>query len=87
MVGKGLLIQECPSKQIAKGTDDSDVIDLPYPQEDDDVEDSDDENLKYTHETEISDRMILNGHEDGRNTKIERFASQESRGNGNYGTF
>ena len=31
MTGKGRLIEECPSKQLAKGNDDSDVDDLPYP--------------------------------------------------------
>ena len=54
MVSRGLLIQEMPSKQIAaSGSVNSDVDDLPYPEENDDSigdESPDEIELRERHE-------------------------------------
>ena len=50
MVGTGLRIEECPSKQMAMGTIDSDLEDLPYPHEEE-GDNSDDLALRDKHET------------------------------------
>ena len=56
MVNRGLITTECPSNQLkSKLHDNSDNDDIPYPDDDDEFESSDEANLRDKIETGMSE--------------------------------